>query len=126
MIRAESGRLVLIDFGLAAVAEGGALATHMSSVGGTLDYMAPEQLLGHVSAGADIYACGAVALEMLSGKRVADLELPPNNQDLELTAERVRGVAGDLPEAAVAVLARMLSLRPEERPARLGELLDAI
>jgi len=31
-----------------------------------------------------------------------------------------------VPEAAVEVLARMLSLRPEERPARLGELLDAI
>ncbi len=126
MIRAESGRLVLIDFGLAAVAEGGALATHMSSVGGTLDYMAPEQLLGHVSAGADIYACGAVALEMLSGKKVAELELPANNQDLELTAERVRGVAGDLPEAAVGVLARMLSLRPEERPAAVAELVTAL
>ena len=37
----------------------------------------PEQLLGHVSAGADIYACGAVAREMLAGKRVAELELPP-------------------------------------------------
>ena len=126
MVRAENGRLVLIDFGLAAVAEGGALATHMSSVGGTLDYMAPEQLMGHVSAGADIYACGAVALEMLAGKRVAELELPPNNQDLALTAARVRAAVTGVPEEAVVVLARMLSLRPEERPTGLAELVRAL
>ena len=126
MMRAENGRLVLIDFGLAAVAEAGALATHMSSVGGTLDYMAPEQLLGHVSAGADIYACGAVALEMLAGKRVAELELPPNNQDLALTAARVRAAVTGVPEEAVVVLARMLSLRPEERPTGLAELVRAL
>jgi serine/threonine-protein kinase len=126
MVRAQNGRLVLIDFGLAAVAEGGALATHMSSVGGTLDYMAPEQLMGHVSAGADIYACGAVALEMLAGKRVAELELPPNNQDLALTAARVRAAVTGVPEEAVVVLARMLSLRPEERPTGLAELVRAL
>jgi tRNA A-37 threonylcarbamoyl transferase component Bud32 len=126
MIRQDGGQLVLIDFGLAAVAEGGAMATHMSAVGGTLDYMAPEQLLGHVSAAADMYACGAVALEMLSGKRVAELELPPNNQDLELTVRRVRAVLADVPEEAVTVLAHMLSLRPEKRPQRLGELVSAL
>jgi serine/threonine protein kinase len=126
MIRAEDGKLVLIDFGLAAIAAGEALATHVTAVGGSLDYMAPEQLLGHASKAADIYAAGAVALEMLSGKRVAELELPPNNQDLALTVERVRAVLPEIPERAAVLLARMLSLRPEERPQQVSEFVEAL
>ena len=91
MIR-KDGRLVLIDFGLAALAEGEGWATRMTGVGGTFDYMAPEQGQGHISRAADVYSCGAVALEVLSGKRVAGLELPANNQDLALTERRIREV----------------------------------
>ena len=74
---AESGRVIVTDFGIAAV-RGGAASDRKSSgarltqpdVGspGTVDYMAPEQLLGEETTEAsDVYSFGLLAYELLSG-----------------------------------------------------------
>ena len=77
--------------------------------------MAPEQVLGLVSGAADVSVCGAVALEMLTGRRMAVLGLPANNQDLELTAARSLECGFGWPSGAGAVLARVLPLWPGGR-----------
>ena len=59
-----TGRVVLLDFGLlidAPFAEADTFA-------GTAEYMAPEQLRGHVSAAADWYALGVMLYESITGK----------------------------------------------------------
>jgi len=63
------GSIKLVDFGLARVAEGSPL-TQTGDVVGTPDYASPEQLKGtRVDHRSDIYSAGALAYEMISGRR---------------------------------------------------------
>lgn len=60
------GRVLLLDFGLAAAA-GTSRITRSGAVLGTLHYMAPEQLLeGTVDARTDVYALGVTLHELLA------------------------------------------------------------
>lgn len=50
---------------------------HGRELAGTLDYMAPEQRLsGEATAKSDLYACGVILYEMLTGEKPAGMELP--------------------------------------------------
>lgn len=70
------GRLKILDFGLAQLIskdsdlETTLTLTQSGAVTGTLPYMAPEQLRGEAAdARSDIWACGAVLYEMVTGHR---------------------------------------------------------
>lgn len=75
----RDGRIKILDFGLAKLAQSGPVSdsvtlTHSHTaagvVMGTASYMAPEQVRGDaVDARTDIFAFGAVLFEMLSGTR---------------------------------------------------------
>jgi serine/threonine-protein kinase len=97
---------------------------------GTPLYMAPERLRNpaDVDARADIYAVGALAFLLLSGKKL--FEAP---DDLALTTRilneepaRVAGVAPQPVPAELDILvAACLEKRREDRPQRVGDLLEA-
>jgi serine/threonine-protein kinase len=81
------GVIKVTDFGLgrgATTAVAGSIAYSASldsaagrEIAGTLDYMAPEQRSGApVDARADLYACGVVLYEMLTGERPAGTDVP--------------------------------------------------
>ena len=88
------GVVKVTDFGLgrAATAVGAQSILYSASmnspeakeIAGTLDYMAPEQRGGGaVDCRADLYACGVVLYEMLTGERPAGTELPSDlNRDV--------------------------------------------
>ena len=83
---AESGSIKVTDFGLgkAASAAVGSIAYSASmnddagrEIAGSLDYMAPEQRAGlKVDHRADLYACGVVLYELLTGEKPAGTDVP--------------------------------------------------
>ena len=84
---ASEGVVKVTDFGLGRASQdtaAGSIAYSASmdspearEIAGTLDYMAPEARGGgQVDARADLYACGVVLYEMLTGERPAGTDLP--------------------------------------------------
>src|SRR5581483_11040214 len=84
---AAEGVVKVTDFGLGRAASKTAVGSIVYSqslgddagkeIAGTLDYMAPEQRAGgDTDARADLYACGVVLYEMLTGERPAGTDLP--------------------------------------------------
>ncbi len=63
----EQGEALLADFGIATM-----LATasvkHLTTIGGTPPYMAPEQFQGIISKEGDQYALGCIAYELMTGR----------------------------------------------------------
>jgi serine/threonine protein kinase len=120
----------LLDFNLA---ESPHSAQHAQSamLGGTVPYMAPEQieaflnpdLWGKVGARADIYSLGLVIRELLTGQ-APDLpnEKLPSDRAMRELLDRRAGLATDvrrfnpeIPYALEAIVQRCLCLDPEER-----------
>jgi serine/threonine protein kinase len=94
------GVIKVADFGLgkAAAATNAAVANSIAysgsmnndagrDIAGTLDYMAPEQRSGAtIDQRADLYACGVVLYEMLTGEKPAGTEVP---SDLNSTSPKM-------------------------------------
>lgn len=80
-IENRSGRVVLTDFGIAALLEsGGADAIQLTPAGtrlGEIRYASPEQVRGEpVTDLSDVYAFGIVAFELLTGEHPFDIGVP--------------------------------------------------
>jgi plasmid stabilization system protein ParE len=96
---------------------------------GTPLYMAPERLRNpaDVDARVDIYALGAVAFLLLSGRRLFE-----GGNDLELSSRilndeppRVRTMAPQVPVELDLVVMSCLEKRREDRPQRIADLVEA-
>jgi serine/threonine protein kinase len=98
---------------------------------GTPLYMAPERLRNpsDVDARTDIYALGAVAFFMLSGRKIFE-----SSDDMELTSRilneeppRVSQVAPQaIPVELDLLVQACLEKRREDRPQRIGDLIEAL
>ncbi len=119
----ETHEAVLMDFGIAKVQDARTRYTGSGAIG-TVDYMAPEQIMAakEVDHRADIYALGIVLYEMLTGQRpfqgspgqvlFAHLQQPaPDPRDLNPTVPR------PLAKAVTQALAK----KPDERFQTAGD-----
>ena len=115
----NSGRLVLLDFGLVSDLR---RATKLRTIAGTYCYMAPEQaMMSKLTPAADLYAVGATIYEALTGRPPftgpGDLVLAQKCSRVPIPPGRLaRGIPADLEELCLALLDRI----PERRPSLAG------
>jgi hypothetical protein len=118
----------LIDFGIATVKNADQLDanTAFTTVAGTVNYMAPEQLEGRPSASSDIYALGIMAYEMVAGRRPFNPASPYQLLELQRRGVRVNpsALCPDLPPAAEAAILRALAFDPKDRYQRARDFGD--
>ena len=68
IMRDKTGRILVMDFGLARTLEGDGM-TQSGALVGTMEYMSPEQALGKpLDRRSDIFALGVIFYEMLTGQ----------------------------------------------------------
>ena len=121
-------RAVITDFGLARAAEGSALGelTGDLTMMGTAAFMAPEQVDGRpVTTRSDVYALGVVLFEMVTGRLPFHGPSPLVTARLRLVSRppTVRSLRTDAPPSWAGAIERCLELRPDDRFARVEEVV---
>jgi len=129
MVEEESGRLKIVDFGLARRVEIDATLTRAGAVLGTPSYMSPEQVQGDdLDQRADIYSLGATFYHLVCGEppysAASAIEVLRRHVSAELPPVRSRNPA--VPEAVAVVIERMLAKEPRARYQSYEELLDVL
>ena len=140
-----SGRVKLLDFGLAKVAAGAAASgrdstdslptldavprTRTGAILGTPAYMSPEQAEGRkLDARSDVFSFGVMLYELLTGRRpfrgATDIALLASI--LRDEPEPAAKLRPDTPPALARILARCLDKKPEARYADGAALLEEL
>ncbi|MDQ7053954.1 MAG: protein kinase [candidate division KSB1 bacterium] len=119
-----SGRVKVMDFGLAKIGAGAQLTREQSTLG-TVAYMSPEQTRGEpVDHRTDIWAFGVVLYEMLTG------ELPFKGDYEQATIYSILNeepeYPGDLPSRWKAILQRALAKDRNRRYSQINELMQEL
>jgi ligand-binding sensor domain-containing protein len=129
MIRSDADgqpQIVLIDFSIAIVKSRDKTFHGISRVAGTLEYMAPEQVIGYADASTDIYALAKVVMEMITGLRWMEL-FPEATLDLP---EQIRAYfaknPGVLDADSVDRIVSALAFDPARRPQDIIEFAKPI
>jgi eukaryotic-like serine/threonine-protein kinase len=126
----QEGLLKIVDFGVAAAhREGDTQLTKTGYVIGSPKYMAPEQILGKkVDERADIYACGVILYEMVSG-------VPPYSrgdhmsvmyQHVQGKARNPREINPALPQPLAELVVKAMAVDKSKRHQSMEELRGAL
>jgi ABC-type oligopeptide transport system substrate-binding subunit/tetratricopeptide (TPR) repeat protein len=127
VLLAPDGTAKLTDFGLAR-----SISSRMTSEGtiiGSVFYLAPELALGQDFDGrADLYALGVMLYELTTGSLpfAADDPVAVISQHLHAPIVPPRAKNPDIPPALNALIVRMLSKSPQDRPASASEVLHIL
>ncbi len=117
----ENGVLKLGDYGLSKAVTSASL-TQSANVG-TVYYMAPEVGRGACTKQVDVYACGVMFYEMLTG------EVPFRGDswaEVALRHQTDNPELGRIPPDYLAIIEKALSKKPENRYADMDELIRAV
>ena len=128
------GRVTLLDFGIADVADAGLGPAPRSSGGEHLDPQAAQALLNGdpmppLDLAAEVYSLAALAYRIVTGSATLDLDRARNDALEAITTEPPRPFAdtGRPPWPTVeGVLSHGLAKHPGERPASVQEFRDAL
>ncbi|MFD9371753.1 Stk1 family PASTA domain-containing Ser/Thr kinase [Streptomyces sp. NPDC060020] len=126
----DDGRVKVADFGLVRSVD--SVTNTTGSVLGTVSYLAPEQIeSGVADTRVDVYACGVVLYEMLTGAKPHLGDSPAQvlyqhlNEDVPPPSAAVPGLPVGLDELVAGATARNPELRPSDAVALLGLTREA-
>ncbi|MGW8887697.1 Stk1 family PASTA domain-containing Ser/Thr kinase [Streptomyces sp. NPDC055749] len=122
----DDGRVKVADFGL--VRAVGTVTETTGSLLGTVSYLAPEQIEhGTADTRADVYACGVVLYEMLTGGKphtgdtAAQVIYQHLNEDVPAPSAVVPGLPVELDGLVASATARNPEVRPQDAVVLLAE-----
>ncbi|MEW2140816.1 Stk1 family PASTA domain-containing Ser/Thr kinase [Streptomyces sp. NPDC005409] len=125
----DDGRVKVADFGLVRSVD--SVTSTTGSVLGTVSYLAPEQIeSGVADTRVDVYACGVVLYEMLTGSKPhlggtpAQVLYQHLHEDVPPPSAAVPGLSVALDELVAHATARNPELRPYDAAALLGLALE--
>ncbi|WP_030385605.1 Stk1 family PASTA domain-containing Ser/Thr kinase [Streptomyces sp. NRRL S-241] len=126
----DDGRVKVADFGLVRSVD--SVTNTTGSVLGTVSYLAPEQIENGVAdTRVDVYACGVVLYEMLTGSKPhlggtpAQVLYQHLHEDVPPPSAAVPGLAVGLDELVAHATARNPELRPYDAAALFGLAREA-
>ena len=118
-----SGRVMLVDFGIARASDGSPL-TQTGTLLGTADYLSPEQAAGRAATGSsDLYALGVVAYTCLTG-------LPPFHRDADVATalahiqDPIPALPDHVARECAVLVETMLAKDPSARPDSAADVAD--
>src|SRR5580658_3289123 len=125
VMRDGTGRILVMDFGLARTLEGDGM-TQTGAIVGTMEYMSPEQALAkELDQRSDLFALGLILYEMLTGKGpfAAESALASLIRRTQERAVPVSDHDGTIPRPLSNVVSKCLERDPKLRYASAAELL---
>jgi hypothetical protein len=106
----EGERAVIVDFGIAVCKPPGMTSAQATSVGGTVFYLAPEQLAGTARPSADVYSLGVILCEALTGTCPSMRDDEGLDKRAEAAAELLAG------DASTELICEAMAYDPGKRP----------
>lgn len=131
----DTGRVKILDFGVArAIDDSAVLSTMVTDAGdllGTIAYMAPEQVDGrsdHVTPRTDVYAVGVIGYQLLAGRLPHDVVGLPLGAAMRLVRDeepaRLGALRAELSGDLETIVAKAMEKEPDRRYASTAALRD--